>query len=328
MQYPRAHDWSRRAQHVLIAGGGAALVLLMTFIALQMWPPAKHSGSVPSAYDVLAKAARRALGGGIGGAIAGVCQVLALMWLRTAMNYQYRHGGTMNMALRTLYAQGGVARFYQGLPFALLQTPLSRFGDTATNSGILALFAQTGAQVPLGVRTACASAAGSLWRLGITPLDTCKTTLQVEGETAYELLKKKVRVDGVMTLWDGALANAAASFVGSYPWFLTFNALDELVPRADANVALAFRLLRSAGMACVATAVSDVVSNSLRVVKTVRQTSAISVTYVQATRLVLAQEGFHGLMCRGLGTRLLANLIQSALFAVVWKAVEASMVRR
>ena len=33
------------------------------------------------------------LGGGLGGAIGGIVQVLALMWLRTTMNYQYRHGG-------------------------------------------------------------------------------------------------------------------------------------------------------------------------------------------------------------------------------------------
>ena len=39
-----------------------------------------------------------------------------------------------------LRAEGGVPRFYQGLQFAIFQTPLSRFGDTASNAGMLALW--------------------------------------------------------------------------------------------------------------------------------------------------------------------------------------------
>ena len=155
------------------------------------------------------------------------------MWLRTAMNYQYRHGGGLSNALRTLHAQGGLGRFYQGLSFALLQTPLSRFGDTAANVGVLALFAALMPNVSLGIRTACASAAGAMWRMAITPLDTFKTSLQVEGPAAYHLLLRKARVDGPFTLWAGALGNAAANFVGSYPWFLTFNMLDESLPRPE-----------------------------------------------------------------------------------------------
>jgi hypothetical protein len=48
-------------------------------------------------------------------------QVLSLMWLRTTVNYQYRYGTSTKVALRTLYADGGVARFYQGVGPALLQ---------------------------------------------------------------------------------------------------------------------------------------------------------------------------------------------------------------
>ena len=33
----------------------------------------------------------------------------------------------------------------------------------------------------------------------------------------------KVKKDGPTVLYQGALANALASFVGSYPWFFTFN---------------------------------------------------------------------------------------------------------
>lgn len=43
------------------------------------------------------------------------------MWLRTTVNYQYRFGTSTSVALRTLYKDGGVARFYQGVGPALLQ---------------------------------------------------------------------------------------------------------------------------------------------------------------------------------------------------------------
>jgi len=45
-------------------------------------------------------------------------------------------------AVRYLYADGGVARFYQGLSFAIVQAPLARFGDVAFNTAVLALFAE------------------------------------------------------------------------------------------------------------------------------------------------------------------------------------------
>lgn len=43
------------------------------------------------------------------------------MWLRTTVNYQYRYGMSTRAALRTLYQQGGVPRFYSGVGAALLQ---------------------------------------------------------------------------------------------------------------------------------------------------------------------------------------------------------------
>mmetsp|Transcript_46743 Transcript_46743/g.148295 ORF Transcript_46743/g.148295 Transcript_46743/m.148295 type:complete len:170 (+) Transcript_46743:718-1227(+) len=111
--------------------------------------------------------------------------------------------------------------------------------------------------------------------------------------------------------------------VGGYPWFLTFNALDELLPRAEpAGPRL---LLRSATLGVCAAAVSDCLSNSIRVVKTTRQTAEAPLSYEEAAELVLRQDGLRGLLCRGLGTRLLANIVQAALFTVIWKQLEAGM---
>ena len=40
------------------------------------------------------------------------------MWLRTTMNYQYRYGTSTKEAMKKLYEEGGIARFYQGVPLA------------------------------------------------------------------------------------------------------------------------------------------------------------------------------------------------------------------
>ena len=142
---------------------------------------------------VTAMSIRKGLGGGLGGAVGGVIQVLTMMWLRTAMNYQYRNGGTLGDTLRLLHSEGGISRFYHGIGFALLQAPLSRFGNTFANVAVLAMFSSFAPNVVMSAQTMVATAAASLWRLAFTPLDTLKTTLQVEGAIGYELLLHKVR---------------------------------------------------------------------------------------------------------------------------------------
>jgi hypothetical protein len=64
---------------------------------------------------------KRALGGGLSGAAAMVLQVLLLMPIRTIMNYQYRHGTSLSVATKTLYEDGGLGRYYQGIGAALFQ---------------------------------------------------------------------------------------------------------------------------------------------------------------------------------------------------------------
>ena len=58
-------------------------------------------------------------------------------------------------------------------------------------------------------------------------------------------VKAKVDAEGLPVLFQGALANAFATFVGNYPWYLTFNSLDEMLPMAPTGD-LALKLCRSA----------------------------------------------------------------------------------
>lgn len=160
------------------------------------------------------------------------------------MNYQYRFGSGFTTATKTLYHEGGLQRYYAGLGYALIQGafdhtpsfpnvsnspltmrpgPISRFGDTAANAGILALLQSNSylKKLPSPIQTAFASLFAAAFRMILTPIDTLKTTLQAQGARGTALLRQRVKTNGLGSLWWGAFATAAATFVGHYPWFAT-----------------------------------------------------------------------------------------------------------
>mmetsp|Transcript_14307 Transcript_14307/g.21558 ORF Transcript_14307/g.21558 Transcript_14307/m.21558 type:complete len:275 (+) Transcript_14307:2-826(+) len=265
------------------------------------------------------KAAKSALRGGTAGAVAMGLNVGALMWMRTTVNYQYRNGTSFPVALRTLYADGGIPRFYRGVLPALIQGPMSRFGDTAANTGMITLMDSFDATKDLnvGVKTATASAAAALFRIFLMPVDTVKTTMQVTGK--FSNVVSKVKVEGVPALYHGSLAAASATFVGHYPWFFTYNLLSEKIPKQDDPLK---ELGRRAIMGFCSSAVSDTCSNSIRVIKVYKQSSEEALTYPQVVRRVIKESGIKGLMFRGLETKIMANGLQGILFSVMWKHFE------
>ena len=259
----------------------------------------KPSDKVVPLSVTLKAAAKKALGGGIAGALAMVIQVFALMWMRTTINFQHAKGMSTLEAMSALYAEGGISRFYQGMAAALLQAPLSRFGDTASNAGALALLAGVTWMSP-AVKTFFASSAAGVFRIAISPIDTLKTTLQVQGPKGlgerrtviiYEppharhprklsdqqtvalphclinslafldlarhhhhrllrrdmpargnrssparisltgVLSERIATDGLLTLYSGSIATSVATFMGHYPWFMTYNYLQAVWPK-------------------------------------------------------------------------------------------------
>ncbi|CAG9955861.1 unnamed protein product [Clonostachys rosea f. rosea IK726] len=266
------------------------------------------------------EALRKALGGGLSGAAAMFLQVLLLMPLRTIMNYQYRFGHPFTEATKILYNDGGFGRYYAGIGAALFQGPLARFGDTAANAGILALLQSNPylKDLPSLAKTIFASLAAAAFRMVLTPIDTLKTTLQAQGSGGVALLRQRIKQHGVGTLWWGAFATAAATFVGHYPWFATYNLLTELIKEPERGHILLW-LLRLAFIGFVASIVSDSVSNSLRVIKTYRQVDDKQVSYSAAARAVVRADGIIGLFGRGLPTRILCNGLQGILFSILWK---------
>jgi hypothetical protein len=155
--------------------------------------------------QILIKAGRRGLGGGLPGAIAGVVQVMTLMWLRTIINYQCRYGTTFRQAFVTLFNDGGIPRFYRGLSFALIQAPLSRFVSTAANDGVEALLADLGFTKEWGPgrMTFVASIVVGAWRMLLMPIDTCKTVLQVDSVEGFRQLMRRVKAGKIGVLYTG-----------------------------------------------------------------------------------------------------------------------------
>ncbi len=133
-----------------------------------------------------------------------------------------------------------------------------------------------------------------------------------------------------------------------------YNTLNDVLPKYDE---LYKRLLRSALMGWCSSFVSDICSNSIRVIKTSKQASTVPVTYTQIVKVrsgggkrhyyyrsaslgispashpltlrpmspflsvqtIVEKEGVQGLFLRGLTTKLITNGIQGILFSVLWR---------
>lgn len=273
------------------------------------------SKPTPSFNEIMQKAGKKALSGGIAGMSAQAINVCALMWMRTIMNYQYRYGGSLSEVVPKLYAEGGIPRFYRGLAPALIQAPVSRFGDTAANDGALAALEHV--NMPTAAKTMAASFCAAGFRVFLMPFDAWKTTKQVEGAEGLKKLLAKAKKHPT-ALWQGALGTMSATWVGHYPWFYTNNQLRESLPQFEFAYG---KYVRNAVIGFASAAVSDTCSNSLRVLKTVRQTSLVPVSYMDAAKEIVDKEGLGGLFGRGLKTRILTNGLQGALFTIGWRAI-------
>ena len=257
---------------------------------------------------------------GMSGAGAMTVQVCSLMWLRTIMNYQYRHGGTVSNTVKTLYGDGGIARFYKGVGPALFQGPLSRFGDTFSNTLALSVCDTHLKGLPVFVQTGFASITAGLFRVVLMPIDTVKTSMQVEGN--FDNLKKRLATNGPKVLYNGSVATSSATMVGHYPWFMTYNYLNAYIPRYDKSEVLN-NMLRNAFIGFNASIMSDTISNSFRIVKTTKQShSNPTISYKKIVDEIVAKDGYQGLFGRGLKIRLFTNGIQGIIFSVIWKYLD------
>ena len=87
-------------------------------------------------------------------------------------------------------------------------------------------------------------------------------------------------------------------------------------------------LIRSALLGFFSAMTSDIVSNSVRVVKTAKQTADRDISYAGTVSKIVAKDGLSGLFFRGLGTKLISNGVQAMLFTVVWRYVQELLEQR
>lgn len=259
----------------------------------------------------------KSLKSGMSGAGAMTIQVSSLMWLRTTMNYQYKYGGKMMPTIRNLYAEGGIPRFYRGIFPALMIGPISRFGDTAMNGAAISMFEGSG--LPIYVQTAGASILAGGWRFITIPIDTWKTSKQVHGLQGNSIIKHKIATHGVAGLYQGAVASSFATIAGHYPWFLTFNYLNRYIHNFQYNDEPLKALSRNALIGFCSSFISDTISNSIRVVKTFKQTNPEKISYSDSIRVIVNNDGINGLLFRGLKTKIITNGFQGIVFSILYK---------
>lgn len=135
----------------------------------------------------------------------------------------------------------------------------------------------------------------------------------------------KVKLNGVSAFYQGALASAAATFAGHYPWFFVYNYLSSVLPRYEDTPR---KLLRSALIGFCSSAVSDTVSNSIRVIKVYKQANTEAITYSEALKRVIKEDGVMGLLGRGLKTKIIANGLQGLMFSVLWKLIDEKLFKK
>jgi len=162
---------------------------------------------------------------------------------------------------------------------------------------------------------------------------------QVDGALGFRRLMDIVGKGHIGRLYQGAVASAAATALGHFPWFATFNWLNAVLTVPASTLG---KLLRNAGIGLSASLAADLLTNWIRVVKTTKQTAVgPPLSYRETVALLLAEArqgvsdgdssgnshkankggrgGFGALAFRGLGTRVIANGLQSMIFTVCWR---------
>ena len=251
------------------------------------------------------------------------------------------------MDSRPLYREGGIPRFYKGVWFALAEGPLSRGVGAAANYATMHTLSQTSwaHKLPTVMQTAISSLGVATFRLLYYPLDTAKTTMQVEGSQGLTMLRDRVRRFGIRSLYNGAGFSILSASVRHTLWFSTYNALVHLVdthaadrraldavemhaasaghadhhPVYPAHHSYRWDVLQNAAIGLSCAMVTDICGNPLSLLKAYRQTAEGNVSYREAFLHVTREHGMRALFTRGLGTRLTVDAINSIIFTVLWR---------
>mgnify|MGYP003682349665 FL=1 len=132
----------------------------------------------------------------LGGTLAMSTQITCFYWLKTLTTYQYKTGLKLYLALKNLYKQNGLIRFYNGYIPSLIMGSYCRFGDVASYK----YFNQNNNLNNLE-KSIYSSVCSTVWRINLMPIDTLDNMLQVYGKDGYSILKQKINKKGIKILY-------------------------------------------------------------------------------------------------------------------------------
>lgn len=238
--------------------------------------------------------------------------VPSFMWLNTVTSHQYRHGCCLRQAVRNLYSEGGVPRFYRGIIPALLHSPALRCASLAANEGLVVTEHKELSHSTCALLASCVAATS---RMLLMPIDAWRTAKQVNDTEGLSMLINKARKRPV-ALWHGATGSILSAVVSNYVWCLSNNWLRRELPTSSFQSKHA----RNATIGFCSTVLSDTCSNVFRVLKTVKQTTSEHQGYAACAKDIIRQHGIRSLFTRGLGPRTVQGGLQGAVFFLGYQA--------
>jgi len=238
--------------------------------------------------------------GGISGALSQSINVFLFMWLRTIMNHQYATGNKFIDSGKFLYGEGGIKRFYKGIGWALLLSPMYRLCDVLTNDFCIELFGQKQNML----RSVYSSIMSSGMKTVLLPVDQYKTAIQVNGDIGKRIFIERIKEYGPKVLFRGGVANLIQSNISNYPWWVTYNILQKRIPLHVK--------CRDSLSGFIATFVSDILSNSLRNIKVRQQQTSQNIN--DTVKSILNEDGLNVLLFNGLKAKLVCNCLQGTVF--------------
>jgi hypothetical protein len=123
---------------------------------------------------------------------------------------------------RKVWRYGGQRGYPGPAPVQLLLEPDAPLDSDHLRVAVVRISLVTLSTYSCGMElTSRLSHSAAAFRMILTPIDTLKTTLQAQGSRGTALLRQRIKTNGIGSLWWGAFATAAATFVGHYPWFAT-----------------------------------------------------------------------------------------------------------
>ena len=248
------------------------------------------------------------------GFAGGALQVTSLLWLRTANNYQYKHGTSLSDTIKTLYNQGGILRFYRGYFPSLFLGSSIKFGE------INAYYYSKQCNFNELERLVFISSVSSLLKFTFVPIDTLDIFLQVEGKKGIETLKNKVNSQGVRVLYYGLTPWITSNFISTFCWYNIHNYLDSKFKNYGKE-GIVFNI-KNAIIGGSASVISDSLTNPLRILKIYKQSNTNQVSYTETYKNIVETRGYKELFLRGLKTRIIIHGLQNMFFIVVWKNLE------